>query len=131
MYRPNGGSATRWLGIIDLYIWASKFSDALQKYNEPEDCVKSDDGSTFKDHTMSADQFLACHQLAAILQPLQVLVSVLEATKTPTSNLVKPFVGKMIDRLDMEKNVTTTYRGKKEVIRVCHVPCLMSVALPY
>lgn len=67
---------------------------------------------------MTPEMFVACHQLAAILQPLQVLIAVLEATKQPTSNLVKPYVGRMIDRLDSNKNVITYYRGKKETIMV-------------
>lgn len=88
------------------------------QYDEPANCAKSDDETTFKDWTLSLEQYEACHQLAAILQPLKILVGVLEGTKAPTSNLVKPFVGKMIDRLESEKNITTHYRGKKEVIKV-------------
>lgn len=56
---------------------------------------------------------------AAVLDPFLVMITTLEATQKPTSNLVKPFVGKMIDRLDAERSTVTTYRGVKEVIKVC------------
>ena len=116
--RPNGGSSTRWLGIIDLYIWAALNRDGLVKYDEPDGCAKADDGKSFDDHRLEEDHLDACHQLAAMLKPLKFLVEVLGATKKPTSNLVKPFVGKMIDRLDADKSIVTYYRGKKETIKV-------------
>ncbi len=63
-------------------------------------------------------EFTVAHQLAAILSPVKTLISILEASAYPTSNLVKPFIGKMIDKLDPNKSTTTEYRGRKEVIRV-------------
>ena len=63
-------------------------------------------------------EFIVAHQLAAILSPVKTLISILEASAYPTSNLVKPFIGKMIDKLYPNKSTTTEYRGRKEVIRV-------------
>ena len=97
-------------------------------YDEPKDCAKSDDGKTFKEHQMTVEQYNACHQLAAMLIPLKLCCDVFEATQKPTSNLIKPFVGKMIDRLDRDKKITTEYRGRKEVIKVnC---CFLLLLLP-
>ena len=105
--RPNGGSASRWLGIIPLYIWSAKNREGLIKYDEPEGRAKNDDGLGFDDHRLDEHHLDAVHQLAVMLEPLQVLVDVLDATKKPTSNMIKPFVGKMIDRLDADKHIVT------------------------
>ena len=44
--RPNPGSATRWGGMIDIYIWIGKHWETLDKhYIDPADCVENDDGT--------------------------------------------------------------------------------------
>ena len=55
---------------------------------------------------------------AVVLSPFLVLLGVLEATQKPTSNLVKPYVGKMIDRLEEGKSSSSSYRGRKETVKV-------------
>ena len=56
--------------------------------------------------------------MAAILAPVKVLIASMEASEYPTSNLVKPYIGKMIDRLSPLKSTTTEYRGIKEIVKV-------------
>ena len=56
--------------------------------------------------------------MAAVLGPVKVLIATLEASTYPTSNLVKPYIGKMIDRLSSTKSTSTDYRGIVEVIKV-------------
>ena len=58
--------------------------------------------------------------MAAILAPVKVVIATMEASDYPTSNLVKPYVGKMIDRLSPHKSTPTDYRGRKEVVKVSH-----------
>jgi hypothetical protein len=104
--------------MIDIYIWIGINEKALRQYTEPPECVDNDDGTSFKDHMLNDEQFICAHQTATVLQPVQQLIATLEGSKYPTSNLVKPYVGKMIDRLAPERTTTTTYRGKKEIIKV-------------
>ena len=63
--------------------------------------------------------------MAAVLSPVKVLIATMEASEYPTSNLVKPYIGKMIDRLSPHKSTPTDYRGKKEIIKVSNL------VLPY
>ena len=63
-------------------------------------------------------EFTVAHQLAAILSPVKTLISILEASAYPSRILVKPFIGKMIDKLDPNKSTITEYKGRKEIIRV-------------
>jgi hypothetical protein len=73
-------------------------------------------------HVLTDEQALCAHQMAAILAPVKVLIATMEASEYPTSNLVKPYIGKMIDRLSPLKSTPTEYRGKKEIIKVsCHL----------
>ena len=104
--------------MIDIYIWIGTYEHVLCQYNEPEDCVDNDDGTRFKDHMLNDEQFMCAHQMAAILHLALHLISTIEGGKYPTSNLVKPYVGKMIDRLAPERTTTTTYRGRKDIIKV-------------
>jgi hypothetical protein len=97
--------------MIDIYIWTWINEQALRQYTEPPVCVENDDGTSFKDHMLKDEQFLFAHRMAAVLQPVQQLIATLEGGNYPTSNLVKPYVGKMIDRLARERTSTTTYRG--------------------
>ncbi len=69
-------------------------------------------------HILTDEQALCAHQLAAILSPVKVLVAILEGGDYPTSNLIKPYIGKMIDRLYKDKSTYTDYKGKREVIKV-------------
>ncbi len=58
--------------------------------------------------------------MAAILAPVKVLIAAMEASEYPTSNLVKPYIGKIIDRLSPLKSTPTDYRGRKEIIKVSY-----------
>ena len=104
--------------MIDIYLWIGTHEEHLRKYIEPADCVDNDDGSSYKDHMLSDEQFLCAHQMAAVLQPCQQLIATLEGGLYPTSNLVKPYVGKMIDLLEAARTTTTMYRGRRETIKV-------------
>lgn len=115
--------------MIDVYIWFGVHQDILETYVEPVDCVVNDDGTTFQHHKLDEEDFLCVHQLAAILSPVKVLLATLEAGKYPTSNLVKPYIGKMIDRLEPNKSTITMYRGYKEVIKVIMLHAYMSFDL--
>jgi hypothetical protein len=60
--------------------------------------------------------------MAAIGAFVKVLIATMEASEYPTSNLVKPYIGKMIDRLSPLKINPTDYRGTKEIRKVsCHL----------
>ena len=76
----------------------------------------------YNNHVLTDEEALCAHQLAQILSPVKTLIATLEASSYPTSNLVKPYVGKMIDRLSPDKGTHTTYRDVKEHIKVmfCH-----------
>jgi hypothetical protein len=76
-------------------------------------------------HVLTDEQALCAHQMAAVLSPVKVLIATMEASEYPTSNLVKPYIGKMIDRLSPHKSTPTDYRGKKEIIKVSNL------VLPY
>ena len=104
--------------MIDIYIWIGTNEQVLRQYIEPSDCVDNDDGSSFKDHMLNDEQFLCAHQMADVLHPVSQLIATLEGGLYPTSNLVKPYVEQMIDRLEPGRTTTTTYRGKKETIKV-------------
>ncbi len=71
--------------------------------------------------------------MAAVVQHVRQRIATLEGGKYPTSNLVKPYVGKMIDRLAPERTTTTTYRGKKEIIKedVCYAIELSLLFIDY
>ncbi len=58
---------------------------------------------------------LYLHNLDAILSPVKTLRSILESFNYPTSNRAKPYIGKMIDRLDSNEQTLTNFMGKKEV----------------
>ena len=118
--RPNGGSATRWGGKIDIYQWCGKYVDDLGAYVEPPGCAKPDDDiddNSLNKYSLNDEEARIVHQLAAVLTHVKDLLAILEATLHPTSNLVLPYIGKMIDRLETSRSTTTTYRNKKEVIR--------------
>ena len=116
--RPNAGSVTRWGGMFEILICIGTHEQILRKYNEPSDCVQNDDVTSFNDHILNVEQFLCAHQMADVLHSVQQLVATLEGGLYITINLVKPYVGKMIDRLEPGRTTTTTYRGKKETIKV-------------
>ncbi len=118
MTRPNPGSVTRWGGIIDIYIWIGTRKQALRQYNQPADCVENDDGTSFKDHMLNDEQYLSAHHMASVLHHVKQLIATLEGSLYPTSNLVKHYVGKMIDRSESGRTTTTTYRDKRETIKV-------------
>ena len=62
------------------------------------------------------EQALIAHQLAAILSTVKVLID-LEGGEYPTSNLIKPYIRKKIDKLFEDKPTYTNYRRKREVIQ--------------
>ena len=115
---PNLGSVTKWGGMIDICIWIGTDEQALRQYNEPADCVENDDGTSFKDHMLNDEHYLCAHHMAAALHHVQQLIATLEGGLYPTSILVKPYVGKMIDRLEPGRTTTTTYRDKREIIKI-------------
>jgi len=104
--------------MIDVYIWIGTHEQALRQYNEPADCVENDDGTSFKDHMLSDEQYVCAHHMAVVLHYVEQLIATLEGGLDPTSNLVKPYVGKMIDRLKPGRTTTTLYRDKRETIKV-------------
>jgi len=99
--------------MIDIYIWIGTHEQALRQYNEPADFVENDDGTSFEDRMLSDDQYVCAHHMAAVLHLVQQLIATLEGGLYPTSNLVKPYVGKMIDRLEPGRTTTITYRDKR------------------
>ena len=74
--RPNAGSATRWGGVIDVFVWISVYEMGLRTYTEPTGCALSDDDSTYSKHKMDDEEYLIAYQLAAICVPLQVCLPV-------------------------------------------------------
>ena len=69
-------------------------------------------------HVLSHDEEIAAYQMAAILNPIKVINAMLEGVAYLTSSLMKPIIGKMIDKLEPDKPTITDYRGKKEIIKV-------------
>ena len=67
---------------------------------------------------LTDEQALCAHQMSAILAPVKVLIATMEAFAYPTISLVKPYIGKMIDRLSLHKSTPTDYRSRKEIIKV-------------
>jgi hypothetical protein len=63
--RPNGGSKTRWGGIINVFQWIGINEAVLKRYVEPENCVVNEDGTTFSTHILTDVEFLCCHQLVS------------------------------------------------------------------
>jgi len=104
--------------MIDIYIWIGTREQALCQYNEPADCVENDDMTSFKKYVLSDEQYLSTHQMAFVLYHVQQLIATLEGGMYPTSILVKPYVENMIDRLEPGRTTTTTYRDKRETIKV-------------
>ena len=51
--------------------------------------------------------------MAAILNSVKAITATLEGGACPTSNLVKPIIGKMIDKLELDKPTITDYKGSK------------------
>ena len=115
--RPNGGGNIRWGYTIDVYEWIAQAEDALDQYEEPPGCAQSEDGSTYSKHALTEEEQIIVYQLASVLLPCRTLIAILEATKTPTNNLVLPYVGKMIDRLEPHKATVTYVSGEKEIIK--------------
>ena len=72
-------------------------------------------------HVLSHDEEIVAHQMAAILNPVKVIIATLEGGAYPTSNLVKPIIGKIIDNLEPDKPTITDYGGKKEIIKVSFI----------
>ena len=115
--RPNGGGNIRWGYTIDVYEWIALAEGALKQYVEPPDCARSDDGSTYSRHALTDEEHTIVHQLVSVLLPCRTLIAILEATLTPTNNLVLPYVGKMIDRLEPHKSTVSYFSGEKETIK--------------
>ena len=69
-------------------------------------------------HIVTDEQALGAHQLATIISPVKVPTAILEDRDYPTRNLIKPYIGKMFDRLSEDKPTYTNYRGKREVTKV-------------
>jgi hypothetical protein len=63
--RPNGGSKTRWGGIINVFQWIGINEAVLKRYVEPENCAVNEDGTTFSTHILTDVEFLCCHQLVS------------------------------------------------------------------
>jgi hypothetical protein len=63
--KPPRSSSTRWGGIIPQFQWMGANRAALKRYIKdfPQGCAVNEDGSTFKDHSMSADEVDICFQL--------------------------------------------------------------------
>lgn len=67
--KPPRSSSTRWGGVIPQFQWVGNNRAALRRYNKdgPQDCAVNDDGSTFKDHSMSDDEVDMCYQLVRVV----------------------------------------------------------------
>ena len=72
----------------------------------------------YHQHVLSHDEEIVAHQMAAIFNPVKVIIATLEGGAFPMSNLVKSIIGKMINKLEPDKTTITDYRGKKEIIKV-------------
>ena len=83
----------------------------------------------YRHHILTDEQALCAHHLAVIRSPVKVLLAILEGGDYPTSNLIKPYIGKMIDRLSENKPTYTDYRGRREMIKVNHL-CLLCPRVP-
>ena len=71
-------------------------------------------------HILTDEQALCARQLAAILSHVKVLIAIIEGGDYPTSNLIDPYIGKMIDTLSEDKPTYTGYKGKRAKLR-CEV----------
>ena len=57
--KPPIASDVRWGGVIPMLVWTSVNLPALKRYASdcPRDCVLNDDGTGFKDHVLSAEEY--------------------------------------------------------------------------
>ena len=71
----------------------------------------------YHQHVLSRGEEIVTYQLAAILNPVKVIIATLEGGPYPTRNLVKQIIGKMVDKPEPDKPTITNYRGEK-IIKV-------------
>lgn len=57
----------RWAGIVPMLAWTSVQKAALKKYGgeTPEGCAVNDDGSSFKDHVLTDEEYIIVGQLVS------------------------------------------------------------------
>lgn len=65
--RPPKGAETRWAGILPQILWVNEFFCGLSNYEEPDDCVPNDDGTTYGHHALDEDDCLVIMQLVTML----------------------------------------------------------------
>ena len=80
----------------------------------------------YHQHVLSHDEEIVAHQMVAILNPVKVIIATLEGGAYPTSNLVTPIIGKVIDKLEPDKPTITDYRGKKNYQSKFHIVTIIS-----
>ena len=66
--KPPIASDSRWGGYIPMLIWTSENLSALKRYASdcPRDCALNDDGTGFKDHVLSAEEYEYLPQLVSL-----------------------------------------------------------------
>jgi len=94
--KPPPSSSTRWGGVIPQFKWIGANRAALKRYNKdfPLGCAVNEDGSTFKDHSMSYDEVDICFQLGVVLGCCLEDLATMEAITRPTiSNVMRRSLG--------------------------------------
>lgn len=67
--KPPMASDVRWGGVIPMLVWIAENLPALRRYASdcPRDCALNDDGTGYKDHVLSDEEF---EYLPQLVRPL-------------------------------------------------------------
>ena len=65
--KPPIASDVRWGGVIPMLVWIAENLSALKRYasESPRDCALNDDGTGFKDHVLSEEEYEYLPQLVS------------------------------------------------------------------
>ena len=135
--KPPIACATRWAGQLLTLKWVVHSKQALCAHaSDPaSDTACLDDGSTYVDHVMDAEDWEAAEQMEAVLSSFTSFIHLMEQTKKVTISKVLPMVHKMLILLDPSKPVTVVdhqHDTEYEIlVRLMSVTCYLIYKLIY
>ncbi|KAK3275864.1 hypothetical protein CYMTET_16029 [Cymbomonas tetramitiformis] len=95
---PPQDNATRgaWKGSAQQSSWYAQQQEAVQLYDvEQPNAVDNPDGSPYKDHKLQLFEWDVARESSYILAMTAMDIDILQSTKTATSSLVLPVVGRL------------------------------------
>ena len=106
---PQKGSDTRWGSTMDLFSWAADSQKGLQRYDinrmkeenkrRAASVVPNADGSTYKDHQLTAHDWMIVQHMVLIMAAPRWITDHLQSTLIPTGSLIMPFMGILVDKV--------------------------------